>query len=418
MASLDFPSNPSDQQTYTLNGITYQYNAAIGAWLTVVVGSQPVTLAANTQVLYSNNGLISGSNGLVFNNSANTLYANAIIANSINVITDMRVTGNLRIGTGTVTITNNSISAASIVVGGSAIPSGDSANLAFATANASFNTSNASFGKANTALQNTSGTFAGNLSVSGNVGISTSSSNYKLDVNAGFQGQAANSQVFLQRFYTPSSNSGGNSNYLEITDTRTVTGTSWNGCGARIQHKVDADYQAYIQFNGNNDYGLSFGSGASTGVPTSVPERMRIDSSGRITTPYQPRVQAYKTIGGWDTLTGYYIFNTAAVNVGGHYNTSTGLFTCPTAGYYKVTCGILLGYGAGASYYTLYKNGAAYSSGGGVYLNPYSTSIHSTIGQSWIINCAINDSLGIYVTSAASGVYGPGWNNLTIELLG
>lgn len=102
MPSLDFPSNPTDQQTYTLNGITYQYNASIGAWLTVVVGSQPVTLANNKQVLYSNNGLISGTNGLVYDNSANTLYANTVIANSINVITDMRVTRNLRVGTGTV----------------------------------------------------------------------------------------------------------------------------------------------------------------------------------------------------------------------------------------------------------------------------------------------------------------------------
>lgn len=109
MASLDFPSNPTDQQTYTLNGITYQYNAAIGAWLTVVVGSQPVTLANDTQVLYSNNGLISGSSGLVFDNSANTLYAN-----TINVSSNMRVYGNLQVGTGTVTITNDSISAASI----------------------------------------------------------------------------------------------------------------------------------------------------------------------------------------------------------------------------------------------------------------------------------------------------------------
>lgn len=38
-----------------------------------------------------------------------------------------------------------------------------------------YNTANASFGKANTALQNTSGTFAGNLSVTGTLGVGTSS---------------------------------------------------------------------------------------------------------------------------------------------------------------------------------------------------------------------------------------------------
>lgn len=150
MPSLDFPSNPTDQQTYTLNGITYQYNAAIGAWLTLVVGSPPVALAANTQVLYSNNGLISGSSGLVFNNSANTLYAN-----TINVSSNMRVYGNLQVGSGTVTITNNSIEASSIIVAGSAIPSGNAANLAYATANAAYSV-------ANTSVQNTtSSVFAG-----------------------------------------------------------------------------------------------------------------------------------------------------------------------------------------------------------------------------------------------------------------
>jgi hypothetical protein len=128
MPSLDFPSNPTDQQTYTLNGITYQYNASIGAWLTVVVGSQPVTLANNKQVLYSNNGLISGTNGLVYDNSANTLHANTVI------------------------------------VAGSAIPSGNVFNLAYATANAGF-------AKANAALANTSGTFAGNLGVTGSATV-------------------------------------------------------------------------------------------------------------------------------------------------------------------------------------------------------------------------------------------------------
>lgn len=179
MASLDFPSNPTDQQTYTLNGITYQYNAAIGAWLTVVVGSQPVTLAANTQVLYSNNGLISGSSGLVFNNSANTLYAN-----TINVSSNMRVYGNLQVGTGTVTITNDSISAASITVAGSAIPSG--------------NTSNAAFDKANSALQNTTGTFAGSLYTTGKLGIGTSSlaPNQSLRVYGGRSGFIANAETF------------------------------------------------------------------------------------------------------------------------------------------------------------------------------------------------------------------------------
>jgi hypothetical protein len=136
MASLDFPTNPVDGQTYSLNGVTYYYNASIGGWLTKN-SIVPVISTSDKQVLFNDSNYSNGSYGLVFDKSANTLYANAV-----NVSSNLRVYGNLQIGTGTVTITNNSISAASIIVGGSAIPSGDSANLAYATANAAYANSN------------------------------------------------------------------------------------------------------------------------------------------------------------------------------------------------------------------------------------------------------------------------------------
>ncbi len=52
------------------------------------------------------------------------------------------------------------------------VPDGVTFNVAYTTANAGYVVANAAFGKANTALQNTSGTFAGNLTVTGNVAIS------------------------------------------------------------------------------------------------------------------------------------------------------------------------------------------------------------------------------------------------------
>ena len=190
MSSLDFPLNPVDGQEYSLNGVTYYYNAALGAWLTKL-SSAPLPTAFNRQVLFNDAGLSNGSYGLVFDKSANTLFAN-----TINVSSNIRVFGNLQIGTGTVTITNNSISAASIIVDGSAIPSGAAANLAFDTANAAYaaannvgpqiaptyNTANAAFGKANTALQNTTGTFFGNLTLTGNLDLSLSTSGMILPI--------------------------------------------------------------------------------------------------------------------------------------------------------------------------------------------------------------------------------------------
>jgi len=65
-------------------------------------------------------------------------------------------------------------------------------------------------------------------------------------------------------------------------------------------------------------------------------ERMRIDSSGRVTMPYQPSFLAVKSNGNQGT-TSAVLFNTVAHNIGGHYSTSTGRFTAPVDGYYFLT---------------------------------------------------------------------------------
>lgn len=69
-------------------------------------------------------------------------------------------------------------------------------------------------------------------------------------------------------------------------------------------------------------------------------EHVRIDSSGRVTTPYQPRfcVRSNVTYNLPASVTEM-VHTSTVHNVGGHYSTSTGRFTCPVAGYYRVwTC--------------------------------------------------------------------------------
>jgi hypothetical protein len=70
--------------------------------------------------------------------------------------------------------------------------------------------------------------------------------------------------------------------YLDITNTRvsTIYSTDWRSAGYRIQQKVDNTYMAYIQFNGGNDGGISFGTGQTTVSATSILERFKIDNSG------------------------------------------------------------------------------------------------------------------------------------------
>ena len=65
-----------------------------------------------------------------------------------------------------------------------------------------------------------------------------------------------------------------------------------------------------------------------------------IDSSGRVTQPAKPAFRvSYGTGGGWVSAGGNNVnkileFNTASVNVGGHWSTSTHDFTVPVAGTY------------------------------------------------------------------------------------
>lgn len=90
MASLDFPTSPVDGQQYSLNGIIYYYNASVGAWLTVL-SSKVSDTSSNTQVLFNDAGYSNGSPGLVFNKSANTLYANSVTANTVVITRSLTV---------------------------------------------------------------------------------------------------------------------------------------------------------------------------------------------------------------------------------------------------------------------------------------------------------------------------------------
>lgn len=62
-------------------------------------------------------------------------------------------------------------------------------------------------------------------------------------------------------------------------------------------------------------------------------EKARINSSGIVTTPYQPSFRAYSNAGGYSTV-GVVPFNQTSLNVGNHYNTSNYTFTAPVSGSY------------------------------------------------------------------------------------
>jgi len=99
--------------------------------------------------------------------------------------------------------------------------------------------------------------------------------------------------------------------------------------------------------------GIRFGTGGST-------NQMRIDSSGYVTMPYQPCFLAYRTTTQTGTSPFTILFDTAPVNVGSGYSTSTGRFTAPVTGNYHFTFQTI---GLATTWSTFdvfsYKNGAS-----------------------------------------------------------
>ena len=123
--------------------------------------------------------------------------------------------------------------------------------------------------------------------------------------------------------------------------------------------------------------------------------RIGIDSSGRVTMPYQPVFQANTLSTG---ATGNYLtFTSTRINVGNHYSTSNGRFTAPVAGTYLFGW-TNIGNTTNTTYrYYLRKNGADI---GDIHLRQdnnasgveYATNATMTIP----LSCAVNDYIQIY----------------------
>jgi len=144
--------------------------------------------------------------------------------------------------------------------------------------------------------------------------------------------------------------------------------------------------------------------------------RWRLDAAGRVTTPYQPVFSAYKNTG-LITTTGTIVFNVASVNVGSHYNTSTGVFTAPVSGVYGLNFFIL----AQASDnwdIRLYKNASVYPDFD-IRCNNNAVASNLTTGGNIVVSLAANDTMSIKVDYLPSGdIYAFGLNGFSMWLIG
>ena len=142
---------------------------------------------------------------------------------------------------------------------------------------------------------------------------------------------------------------------------------------------------------------------------TSMQVNMNITSQGYVRKQYQPAFDAVRTAGTVpDSANQRIVFNSALTNVGGHYNTSNGYFTAPTAGTYFFSM-----HGMNnnqLAWYNFRKNNSVINPQHGAYMT--NGSDWSAVSMTIVIVLAANDTIAVYTGSSNSvGMYGTGNNH-------
>ena len=240
-----------------------------------------------------------------------------------------------------------------------------------------------------TALKDSSGNTVVDAS-SGNVGIGTSSPNVRAEVSG------PEATVSLRVNTQNSGTSASNYSEIQLADNGAVRAYWRNvrdGTGATI-----LSYNDHLRF-------------AYQGT-----ERMRIDSAGRVTMPYQPAFSASSTYGAaYQTITASapFPFDGTRINIGGHYNTSTYRFTAPINGLYEFHMNIFYEVGQGTSNHdsTFYVNGAQLLStvaSGTSQCASRSGYDRTTSMLTALIQLSTNDYVEVRARSTSSGgIFGP-----------
>ena len=234
-------------------------------------------------------------------------------------------------------------------------------------------------------LNATTGTFSGAVNVGGNIGVGGV--------------DPSTLPVFIQHGIEVSNGAGVGIHSANSGDNRWI----FFGHGT-----ANLDVQQAGIVNQGSDQSLALTTGAT--------QRVRIDSAGRVTMPYQPMVHAARNAGNVSGSGQVFIFNRVDINVGNHYNSSTGVFTAPIAGNYYVNF-YMLAQSNDNFDINIRKNNSRYSECD-FRCNNGAVASNFTLSGSALVSLSASDTCDIYVAADTAGIYGSGLSGLQIMLVG